>query len=57
MEFDDDPERRIRELERGLSDAMPVAPAWGTSYSDTVSYHSGSPKVTQSGYDLVVKQG
>jgi hypothetical protein len=29
MEFDDDPEKRIRELERGLSDATPVAPALG----------------------------
>ncbi len=29
MEFDDDPERRIRELERRLSDATPVAPVWG----------------------------
>ena len=26
-------------------------------YSNTVTYHSGSPKVTQSGYDIVVKQG
>ena len=28
MEFDDAPEKRIRELERGLSDATPVALAW-----------------------------
>jgi len=26
-------------------------------YSNTVSYKSGSPKVTQSGYDITVKQG
>jgi hypothetical protein len=26
-------------------------------YSNTVSYQSGSPKVTQSGYDITVKQG
>jgi hypothetical protein len=26
-------------------------------YSNTVTYHSGSPKVTQSGYDIFVKQG
>lgn len=29
MESDDDPEKRIRELERGLSDVTPAAPAWG----------------------------
>ncbi len=28
MESDDDPEKRIRELERGLADPTPVAPAW-----------------------------
>ena len=38
---EDDPEKRIRELERGLADAD----------------HSGSPKITQSGYDITVKQG
>jgi hypothetical protein len=44
--------------ERGLSDATPVAPPGSTGYSNTVTYHSGSPKVTQSGYDdIVVKQG
>src|SRR6201999_872993 len=26
---DDDPEKRIRELERGFSDAAPVSPTWG----------------------------
>ena len=25
--------------------------------SNTVTYHSGSPKITQSGYDITVKQG
>src|ERR1700722_13315556 len=29
MEFDDDPEKRIRELERGISNAAPVSPTWG----------------------------
>jgi hypothetical protein len=28
MESDDDPEKRIRELERGLADPTPVTPAW-----------------------------
>ncbi len=28
-----------------------------SGYNDTVTYHSGSPKVTQSGYAIVVKQG
>ncbi len=29
MEFDDDPEKRIRELERGFADPAPVARTWG----------------------------
>ena len=28
-----------------------------SGYSNTVTYHSGSPKITQSGYDITVKQG
>jgi hypothetical protein len=28
-----------------------------SGYRNAVTYHSGSPKVTQSGYDIVVKQG
>jgi hypothetical protein len=28
---------------------------WG--YSNTVTYRSGAPKVTQSGYDITVRQG
>jgi hypothetical protein len=57
MEFDDDPEKRIRELEHGLSTRRRSPRHGGTGYSDTVTYHSGSPKVIQSGYEIVVKQG
>jgi hypothetical protein len=52
MEFDDDPEKRIRELERGLSDPTPVAPAW--DYQPGFTRPPGRPPVRWSWWFLVV---
>jgi hypothetical protein len=49
MESDDDPEKRIRELERGLSDPTPVtpsvAPAW--KYDPVFTPRPGRPSMRQ----------
>jgi len=52
MEFDDDPEKRIRELERGYSEPTPVAPAW--DYRPGFTRPPGRPPVRWSWWFVVV---
>ena len=56
MEPQDDPEARIRALERPLADTARATELGTTPYTSGGAYHSGSPDIN-SGRSNVVQQG